>query len=131
MKNFLLLIFLGTMISCSIQKKSYSSLKEDELFHTRKYIGNFDDCYHAAPEISGGVNLIWIITTLYTNYGQLSVYGKGCEFSPGDQLFLRSRYSYDGSFGNWEYFVENESAVSYRLSEFRHEDKVLVQRMVK
>jgi hypothetical protein len=127
MRKVLLLAFLSLMVSCSLLRLSDSNLKEDELLYTRKYIGNFVEYHHTAPDISGGTNLVWIKTTLFPAFGQLSVYGRNCEFSPGDQLYLRSRYSTDGSFGNWEYLVENEYSVSYRLSEFRNEDKVLVQ----
>ena len=127
MRKFLLLVFFSIMVSCSLLRLSDSSLKEDELLYTRKYLGNFVESHHPPPNVTGGANLIWIKTTVFPAFGQLSVYGRNCEFSPGDQLYLRSRYSSEGSFGNWEYFVENESAVSYRLSEFRHDDKVLVQ----
>jgi hypothetical protein len=117
------------MISCSAQKKSYTLLKENELFFTRKYIGNYVDHFKADPEVTGGIPLIWIKTTIYPNYGHLSAFGRGCKFSPGDRLFLKSSYTTSGSFGNWVYEIENESSVSYKVNEYRSGDKVLVQNL--
>lgn len=131
MGRLLLLVLLSVLISCSGLKQSGSAINEDELLHTRKFIGNYIECFHTGPDIYGGLDLIWIKTTLYPDFGQLSVYGRNCEFSSGDRIYLRSRYLSDGSFGNWEYLVENESSVSYRLSEYRSGDKVLVQRMLR
>ena len=129
MGRFLLLVLPGIIISCSSLKQSGSTINEDELLHTRKYIGNYIECFHTGPDTYGSVNLIWIKTTLYPDFGQLSVYGRDCAFSSGDRIYLRSRYLSDGSFGNWEYLVENESSLSYRLSEYRSGDKVLVQEL--
>ncbi len=129
--NLFLLVLTCFLVSCSAQKKSYTLLKENELTHTRKYIGNFVDYYYTDPEIFAGVPLIWIKTTMYTNYGQLSAYGKVCRFSPDDRLYLKSTYSKNGSFGNWVVEIENESSVSYRVSEYRYEERVVVQNMFK
>lgn len=131
MKCLFLVVLMGLLISCSTHKKSYMLLKENELTHTRRYIGNFVDYYCTDPEIFAGISLIWIKTTLYTNYGQLSAYGKVCRFSPDDRLYLKSTYSTSGSFGNWVYEIENEFSVSYRVSEYRYDDRVMVQNMFK
>jgi len=68
---------------------------------------------------------------MYTNYGQLSAYGKVCRISPDDRLYLKSTYSTNSSFGNWVYEIENEFSVSYRVSEYRYDDKMMVQNMFK
>jgi hypothetical protein len=127
MKKLLFLVLIGVIISCSTAKKSFSLLKKDEFFITRKYIGNFMDYRHTGPEIFGGTHLIWIKTTMDSTYGKISAYSKKCEFSAGDKIYLKRTYSTPGTFGNWGYQIENDSSVYYRVSEFRFENKVLVQ----
>ena len=129
--NLFLLILTCFLVSCSTQKKSYTLLKENELFFTRKYMGNYVDHFYTGPEITASIPLIWIKTTIYANYGQLSAFSKECKFSPGDRLFLKCTYVTNGSFGNWVYEIENESSVSYRLNEYRSEDRMLVQNVFK
>ena len=131
MKKITIYVLLGVIVSCSTLKNPSSSLKEDELIYTRKFIGFFIDCRSTNPDPSGVTNFIWIRTTLHDSYDQLMVYGKDCVFSPGDNIYLRSTYSTSGPFGNWEYHIENESSVSYRVSEYRAEGKVLVQNLFK
>jgi hypothetical protein len=131
MKKFTTFILLGVFVSCSTLKNPASSLKEDELIYTRKFIGSFIDCKSANPDSPGATNFIRIRTSLHDNYDQLSVYGKECIYSPGDNIYLRSTYLTSGSFGNWEYHIENESSVLYRVCEYRAEGRVLVQNMFK
>ena len=131
MKRYAIFVLLGVIVSCSTTRNPSSSLKEDELIYTRKFIGSFIDCRSANPDPSGITNFIQIRTTLHDNYDQLSVYAKQCVFSPGDNIYLRSTYLTSGPFGNWEYHIENESSVSYRVNEYRAGGKVLVQNMFK
>lgn len=131
MKRYAIFVLLGVIVSCSITRNPSSSLKEDELIYTRRFIGSFVDFRSANPDSSGGTNFIWIRTTFHDNYEQLSVYAKDCGFSPGDNIYLRSTYLTNGSFGNWEYHIENESLVSYKVSEYRAGGKVLVQNVFK
>ena len=128
MKNLFFLLLTGVLISCATSKKSSSFLKEDELFITRKYIGDFGGYQDKGSQFFGGPHLIWIKTTRDTTYGKISVYSKKCEFSPGDKLYLRRTYSASSVFGYWYYQIENDSSVYYKVSEFTNDDKVLVQR---
>jgi hypothetical protein len=124
--GIILALMTGVILSCSTYKKT-SYLREDELVNSRRYIGNYIDYSHTGPENLGGPHLIWIKTTLYENFGKLSAYGKKCDFTPGERLYLRRLYSTPGTFGHWEYQVENDSSLYYRVSEFRYENNVLVR----
>jgi len=114
-------------MSCSTSNKSSSLLKEDELYITRKYLGEFVDYQYTGPRSFGGPHLIWIRTTLDTTYNQISVYSKKCEFSVGEKIYLRRTYSTSGVFGYWFYQIENDSSFYYKVSELRDDDKILVQ----
>jgi hypothetical protein len=127
MKRILFLIFIGLFLSCTSVKRSYSHLRSDQLSVSRKYIGNFIDYSHTGPEVFGGVHLIWIRTTQFNSYGKISAYGKDCKFSAGDKIFIERMYSTPEPYGNWEYQIENDSSVVYRMSNFRYENNVLVQ----
>jgi hypothetical protein len=127
MKRMFFLIFIPLLISCTSEKKSYSHLRNNDLSVTRRYIGNFLDYSHTGPEIFGGVNLIWIRTTQFNSYGKISAYGKDCKFEPGEKIYLKRMYSTPGPYGNWEYQIENDSSIVYRMSNFRYENNVLVQ----
>lgn len=123
---FLLLMFL--IFSCSTSKKSSYFLGEDEMFVTRKFLGNFLDYRHTGPETFNGPNIIWIKTSMDNIYGKISAYSKKCEFSVGDRIYLKRAYYNPGVVsGFWEYQVENDSSVFYRVSEFQYDKKVLVQ----
>jgi hypothetical protein len=126
MKKYGFILLMILVISCATTEKS-GILPEDEIFVTRKYIGNFIDYRHTVPETFGGPHLIWIKTTMDSTYGKISAYGKKCKFSPGDRIYLRRTYSTPGVFGYWEYQIENDSSVYYRASEFQYDNKVLVQ----
>ena len=118
---------MSLIISCNTVKKSSYVLEKDEFFVTRKYIGDFIDYCHTGPEIFGGTHLIWIKTTIDSTFGKISAYGKKCEFSVGDKIYLRRTYPNPGTFLYWGYQIENDSSVYYRVSEFRFENKVLVR----
>lgn len=127
MKKLLFLIFTGIVISCSTTKKTSSVLQEDQVVITRKYIGVFIDYSHTGPQIVGGSDLIWIKTTVYNTFGKISAYSKTCDFSVGDKIYLKPINSSPEKFGNWEYQIENESSVSYKVSEFRFENNVFTR----
>ncbi|MDP4222845.1 MAG: hypothetical protein Q8868_05970 [Bacteroidota bacterium] len=124
--GMIMVLVTGLMLSCSTTKK-YPQLREDELVNSRKYIGNFIDYSHTGPETLGGPNLIWIKTTLYNNFGRISAYSKKCDFTPGERIYLRRLYSTPSIYGHWEYQIENDSSICYRISEFRYENNVLVR----
>jgi len=127
MKKLLFLLVMGIFISCSTSKKTPSLLKEDELFITRRYIGDFVDYQYSDPRSFGSPHIISIKTSLDTTYNKISAYSKKCDFSVGDKIYLRRTYSTSGVFGYWLYQVENDSSVYYKVSEFQDDDKVLVQ----
>ena len=127
MKKLAFLLLAGIIFSCSTTKKSSIAPIENELLNTRRYIGNFIDYCHTGPETFGGTHLIWIKTNMFNTYGKLSVYGNKCDFSPGDKIYVRTLYSTPGKSGNWEYQIENDSSVYYRVSDYRYENNVLVQ----
>ncbi len=130
-KIFILLLIAGTGVSCSMNKKSALFLKEDTLIQTKKYIGDYIDHCGTETDVYGDVNIIWIKTTVYNEYGQLSAYTRDCGFSPGDRLYLKSIFHSNGSFGNWEHRIENDASVSYKVSECLYENRILVQNLVK
>jgi hypothetical protein len=127
MKKLILLAFIGLLISCSTSNKSALLLKNDELVITRKYIGDFLDYCHTGPQIIGGHDLIWIKTTIYSSFGDISAYSKTCDFSVGDRIYLKPTCSTPGNFGYWEYQIENDSSVNYKMSEFRFENNLFVR----
>jgi hypothetical protein len=127
MKKLLFLVSLGVVISCSTSKKAPVLYEEDQLLITRLYLGNFVDYRYTGPEDTGGPHLIWIKTTMDSTYGKISAYGKKCDFSAGDKIFLK-RTSYTlGVSEYWDYQVENDSSVYYKTSDFQYDKKVLVQ----
>ena len=118
---------MGLLTACSISKKSSSLLEEDQLYITRKYIGDFLEYCHTGPQIVGGKDLIWIKTSVYTTYGKISAYGKTCDFSVGDKIYLKPVSSTTGDIGNWVYQIENDFSINYRVSEFRFENNVFTR----
>lgn len=126
MKKAGIIVLLLFTVSCATTERS-RLLPEDELFVTRKYIGDFLDSRHTKPESFGSPHIIWIKTTRDSVYGKISAYSRKCEFTVGDRLYLRRVYQATGVFGYWMYQIENENDVWYKISEFQHDNKVLVQ----
>jgi len=127
MKKLLFLALIGVMLSCSTSNKSASLLKEDELLITRKYIGDFLDYSYTGPQITGGHDLIWIRTTIYNTFGEISAFGKSCEFSAGDRIYLRPTKATPGNYGYWEYQIENDKSVNYIMSDYKYQNNVFVR----
>ena len=124
-----LLLWILAGLSCAVTNK-LGMLPEDELFVTRKYVGNFIRSETTDSVSFGNPSVLSVTTTLDTLYGKISVYSRQCEFKPGDRLYIRRIFENTGVFGSWIYNIENENAdrVSYKISEFRNGDKVLAQR---
>jgi len=115
-------------ISCASVNKT-GLLPEDEVFVTRKFVGNFVECELNPPSSFGDPHLLMITTTLDSLYGKISAYSGKCDFSPGDRLYVRREYKTTGVFGSWIYQIENENPVkvSYQISELLSGKKVLAQ----
>jgi hypothetical protein len=126
-KPVLLLLTLIAVVSCSTSERSSSSIDEDRLYVTRRYIGEFEDYRHTAPARFGDPHLIWIKTSQDSAFGKISAYSRDCGFNPGDRLYLRRKYVTPGIYGYWIYQIENDSSVFYRISEYQNDRKVLVQ----
>jgi hypothetical protein len=113
-------------------KKSSLIIPEDELFIIRKYLGKFIAFRHTGPDTYDGPNLIWIKTSLDNIYGKISAYGKSCEFSVGENLYLkRAYYSPGGISGYWIYQIENDSKTYYRVTDFQNDKKIFVENLFK
>jgi len=115
------------VMSCSVTNISIT--QEDQIFLTRRYAGNFIEYSYSQPDKFGNPHLIWIKTTMEDTYGEISAYSRKCNFEPGERLYIRRIYSRSGSvFGSWIYQIESDiNRTSYTLSQFRFENKILVQ----
>ncbi|MCU0409297.1 MAG: hypothetical protein MUD02_10145 [Bacteroidales bacterium] len=130
MNKVIFITFLGILASCSSSKESSSGLQEDEMIVTRKYVGNYVDFRKTGIETFSEVNLIWIKTSMDSIYGKFSAYGRNCDFRPDDRLFItRSYYSPGGISGYWIYRIENNSSVSYRLTDVQYDRKILSEKL--
>jgi hypothetical protein len=128
MKKLLFLLVLALTVSCGSSKKAFSGIAEDELIITRKYVGVFMDYRHTGPENYDGPNIIWVKTSMEDVYGKISVYGKKCEFSEGDRLYLRRTFYSPGIVsGYWVFTLENDSSVSYRATDLQHDREVFIK----
>ena len=109
-------------------KKSSQAVTEDKLFISRRYVGNFVDYRQTGSDTFNGPNIIWIKTSMDDIFGKISAYGKKCDFSVGDKLYIkRSYYTPGGIFGFWIYRIENDSSVYYKITDFQHDRKVMVE----
>ncbi|MGB8358756.1 MAG: hypothetical protein WCD55_09085 [Bacteroidales bacterium] len=128
MKKLLFLLLLVLTVSCGSSKKASSGIAEDELIITRKYVGVFLDYRHTGPENYDGPNIIWVKTSMEDVYGKISAYGKKCDFSEGDRLYLRRTFYSPGIVsGYWVYTLENDSSVSYRATDLQHDREVFIK----
>ncbi len=114
--------------SCINTKSSYSRVDEDQLMVTRRYAGDFIEYRNTDPDDFTGYDLIWIRTTQDSTYGKITAFGKTCDFIPGDRLYMRREYfSPGGISGYWVYMIENDSSVSYKLTDFQHDKAIPAQ----
>jgi len=128
MKKVPLLMLILLTISCSSVRKNASAIPEDDLIITRKYAGDFIEYRHTGPENYEGPNIIWIKTTMEDQYGKISAYGRKCDFTPGDRLYLRRKFYSPGIVsGYWVYLIENNASVSYRATDIQHDREILIK----
>jgi hypothetical protein len=123
---FLTLLYLIT--GCGIFKRSESSGSgdESELVTTRRFAGLFIDYRATVTDELPKVEVIWIKTTMESRYGKICALGKKCEFSKGDRLYLTKKFFSPGMVGGrWEYYIENDSSVIYKLIEYQSDKKVM------
>jgi len=128
MKKIGFSLIMVLCISCTMTKKA-GLLPEDELFVSRKYVGNFVDYKHINPTSFGAPHIIWIRTTQESLYNKILAYSRSCEFAPGERLYIRRVYQSSGIFGYWMYQIENEKQdkVWYKISELQYDNKILAQ----
>lgn len=120
------IILIAFLTSCATTRQS---LKEDSLIITRKYVGNFIEYRQHIPERLGEPYLIWIKTTMDSTYGKISAYSERCDFKKGAPLYIRRTMVSPGAISSyWEYRIESDNSdIFYRLSEFQHDRKNLIQ----
>ena len=128
-KNIVIILLILLSVSCVTTKNS--TISEDTLFQTRKYVGVFLDYRQTPPKRFGDPNLIWIKTNMEGFYGKISAYSKECRFTAGERLFVRKvYYSPGGISGYWVYQIESsDESITYRLSEFQYDKKKSVGAM--
>ncbi len=123
----ILIFSLVILASCATTKQS--SVKEDSLMLTRKYVGDFVDYRQYIPEKLGDPYLIWIKTTMDSTYGKITAYSERCDFKKGDRLYIKRIALSPGLVTTYyEYRIESEDNPSfYRLSDYQHDRKNLIQ----
>ncbi len=114
-------------MSCSLTKQAV--VNEDEMFITRKYVGDFMEYSCKPPDRFGDPYLIWIKTTLEETYGRIGAYSKICKFHSGERLYICKKYiNRGGIWGDWIYQIESDTdKTSYILSQFQYGEKILDQ----
>lgn len=127
MKKFLILILFILAVSCSTTKNTSTLVQEEQLIISRRYIGNFIGYSHTGPQVIGGKDLIWIKTTVYSTFGKISAFGKSCDFKTGDKIYLKPTNATTWKFDDWEYKIENDSSVAYKVSDFRFENNIFTR----
>ena len=115
------------VVSCGTTKKSTSSLQEEQFIISRRYIGNFIGYSHTGAQVVGGKDLIWIKTTVYNTFGEISAFGKTCDFNVGDKIYLKPTNATPWKFDDWEYQIENDASIGYKVSEFRFENNIFTR----
>jgi hypothetical protein len=127
-KILLFSVMLFLVSGCGIFNKSESSGSGDdsELVTTRKFAGLFIDYRATVTDELPKVEVIWVKTSMESRYGKICALGKKCEFSKGDRLYLTKKFFSPGMVGGrWEYFIENDSSVTYQLTDYQSDKKVL------
>jgi len=129
MKKLLFIISTIACVSCSVSHTASEVLGEDELFITRKYVGSYLDYRHTGSEDFAGPNVIWIKTTMDSIYGKIAAYGRKCDFTSGDRLYLKRVYSTPGVMGYWTYQIENDSSVFYEVMKFQSDKDYFIEKL--
>jgi hypothetical protein len=114
MKIIFLIIIIAFISACSV---SEPFMQEEELMITRKYVGNLLDYRRVEGEGLLDPDVVWLKTTLESNYGKIGIYVKGeLELDINERLYLRRTHSETPGIDQWNYFLEpNSGEVFYRL----------------
>ncbi|MBN1388725.1 MAG: hypothetical protein JW965_09780 [Bacteroidales bacterium] len=114
MKIVFSIIIIAFISACSV---SEPVMQEEELMITRKYVGNLLDYRRVEGEGLLDPDVIWLKTTLESNYGKIGIYVKGeLELDINERLYLRRAHSDTPGIDQWSYFLEsNNGEVFYRL----------------
>ena len=121
-------LFIGLILFAGCATTKQSSMEEESMLITRRYVGNFVEYRQHIPEKFGEPYLVWIKTTMDSTLGKISAYGERCDFQTGDRLYIKRILLSPGVLSSyWEYRIESEdSQFTYRLSEFQHDRKNLI-----
>ncbi len=114
MRIIYLIIVIAILSACSV---SESVMQEEQLMITRKYVGNLLDYRRVEGEGLLDPDVVWLKTTLESNYGKIGIYVKGeLELDVNERLYLRRSHADTPGINQWNYFLESNSGeVFYRL----------------
>jgi len=117
------ILFFSLVILSSCAPSKQTSVQEDSLVLTRKYVGNFVEYRQYIPEKIGDPYLIWIKTTMDSTYGKISAYSERCDFKKGDRLYIKRIQFSPGIVSTYyEYRIESDDNPNfYRLSDYQHD----------
>jgi len=114
MKVLYLAVIITLIASCSVTEPV---MQEEQLMITRKYVGNLLDYRRVEGEGLLDPDVVWLKTTLESNYGKIGIYVKGeLELDVNERLYLRRAHSDTPGINQWNYFLESNSGeIYYRL----------------
>jgi hypothetical protein len=114
MRVFYLIISVAIISACSV---SEPVMPQEELMITRKYVGNLLDYRRVEGEGLLDPDVVWLKTTLESNYGKIGIYVKGeLRLDTNERLYLRRAHADSPGIDQWNYFLESNSGeVYYRL----------------
>jgi hypothetical protein len=114
MRVLYLIITVAIISACSV---SEPVMPQEELMITRKYVGNLLDYRRVEGEGLLDPDVVWLKTTLESNYGKIGIYVKGeLKLDTNERLYLRRTHADSPGIDQWNYFLESNSGeVYYRL----------------
>jgi len=114
MRSIYIIMVVAILSACSV---SEPVMQEEQLMITRKYVGNLLDYRRVEGEGLLDPDVVWLKTTLESNYGKIGIYVKGeLELDVNERLYLRRAHADTPGINQWNYFLESNSGeVFYRL----------------
>jgi len=114
MRSIYIIMVVAILSACSV---SEPVMQEEQLMITRKYVGNLLDYRRVEGEGLLDPDVVWLKTTLESNYGKIGIYVKGeFELDVNERLYLRRAHADTPGINQWNYFLESNSGeVFYRL----------------